>query len=157
MVKFSVYLNRRVFVMATQRAPCKDSNQPVQFGRLIWVFPGCTCSLIWNAVLQLIYLWYCIVFCWSFCANSSCQRKYSASKNKSLCSINNTTKDIFMCNTFEFIFSACLSQKLRMSYSNHFPSVHNVYPSILLCWVEKGSCQFRAKECAQVLVICMED
>ena len=60
-VKFSIYLNKRVFIMrrlgslATQRVPCKDSDQNPRTYRLICVFAGCTCTFIGNAFLQLIF------------------------------------------------------------------------------------------------------
>ena len=63
LVKFSVYLNRHVFVMrrltctesslsawgcfgslTTHRVLCKDSDQPAQMRRLIWVFAEHICS-----------------------------------------------------------------------------------------------------------------
>ena len=60
-VKFSVYLNGRVFVMrrhlwslATHRVPFEDSDQTAWMRRLIWVFAGRTCNLVGNAVSCLI-------------------------------------------------------------------------------------------------------
>ena len=53
-VKFSVYLNRRVFVMAylaIQSVPSEDSDKTTRIGRLICIFAGRTCPTVFSTVV----------------------------------------------------------------------------------------------------------
>ena len=69
MVKFSIYLNRRVFVMCPPKdaldpwlptkCPPENSDLAAQMRWLIWVFSGRTYNLVGNAVSRLV----CIVSC----------------------------------------------------------------------------------------------